>query len=89
MHITPVTPVSRINRIVRTVNELKPDIIVLAGDVIDAKPYLLKNEMRALANLKAKYGVFVTLGNHEFYHGSFEWEKSSEKWAFLIWPITD
>ncbi len=82
MHITPVTPVSRINRIVRTVNELKPDIIVLAGDVIDAKPYLLKNKMRALANLKAKYGVFVTLGNHEFYHGSFEWEKKFREMGF-------
>lgn len=82
MHITPVTPVSRINRIVRTVNELKPDIVVLAGDIIDAKPYLLKNEMRALANLKAKYGVFVTLGNHEFYHGSFVWEKKFREMGF-------
>ncbi len=82
MHITPVTPVSRINRIVRTVNELKPDVIVLAGDIIDSKPYRLENEMRALANLKAKYGVFVTLGNHEFYHGSFEWEKTFKKMGF-------
>lgn len=82
MHITPVTPVSRINRIVRRVNELKPDVIVLAGDIIDSKPYLLKNEMRALANLKAKYGVFVTLGNHEFYHGSIEWEKEFRKRGF-------
>ncbi|MGN1078725.1 MAG: metallophosphoesterase [Alphaproteobacteria bacterium] len=82
MHITPVTPLSRINRIVNTVNELNPDIIVLVGDIIDAKPSLLKTKMRALANLKAKHGVFITLGNHEFYHGSLEWERQFRKTGF-------
>ena len=73
-HITSVTSVSYVEKLVRTVNALKPDITVLVGDIIDAKPASLEAQMQALAKLDAKYGVFVTLGNHEFYYGSVEWE---------------
>ncbi|MBR1778097.1 MAG: metallophosphoesterase [Alphaproteobacteria bacterium] len=73
-HITPVTSVSFVEKLVRTVNGLKPDITVLVGDIVDAKPASLGPQMQALSGLDAKYGVFVTLGNHEFYHGSLEWE---------------
>ena len=74
MHITSVTSVSSVEKMVRVVNGLKPDITVLVGDIVDSKSASLKAQMDALAKLNAKYGVFVTLGNHEFYHGSVEWE---------------
>ena len=74
-HITPATSVSAVERLVRAVNDLKPDITVLVGDIADGKPTSLEPQMQALSKLDAKYGVFVTLGNHEFYHGSFEWER--------------
>lgn len=82
MHITPITPISRINKIVEKVADLNPDVVVLVGDLIDAKHDRLINEMQALAKLKAKHGVFVTLGNHEFYHGAFDWEKRFKKMGF-------
>ena len=74
-HITPATSVSFVEKLVRTVNGLKPDVTVLVGDIADAKPSSVDAQMEALAKLEARYGVFVTLGNHEFYHGSVEWEK--------------
>ena len=83
MHITPATPISRINKIVETVNGLKPDIIVLVGDIVDSKIYRLNEETEALAKFKAKYGVYVTLGNHEFYHGSLRWERKFKKMGFF------
>ena len=82
-HITPLSSVKRIDKIVNTVNELTPDIIVLVGDIVDAKPNRLKKQMQALKKLKAKYGTFVTLGNHEFYHGSFQWEKKFKEMGFF------
>ena len=73
-HITSATSSGFIEKLVETVNELKPDITVLAGDIVDGKPSSLNRQMQLLSKLEAKYGVFVTLGNHEFYHGSVDWE---------------
>ena len=78
-HITPLTPVSRVERLVETANGLKPDMIALVGDIADSKPETLKAQMQALSKLDAKYGVFVTLGNHEFYHGAMDWERQFKK----------
>lgn len=73
-HITPVTSVSYVEKLVRFVNGLKPDITVLVGDIVDAKADTLDAQMAALEKLKARDGVYVTLGNHEFYHGALDWE---------------
>lgn len=75
LHINVATPVSRIEKIVETIRGLKPDIVVLVGDIVDDKPKKLETQMEALSRLDARYGVFITLGNHEFYRGSVDWEK--------------
>ena len=83
MHINSATSVFRVERLVRTVNGLKPDIIALVGDIGDAKPAFVKRQMKVLSGLDAKYGVFVTLGNHEFYHGSMDWENEFKRMGFF------
>ncbi|MBR4127189.1 MAG: metallophosphoesterase [Alphaproteobacteria bacterium] len=82
-HINPATSVSRVERLVRRVNGLKPDVVALVGDIGDAKPAFVKPQMKALSGLDAKYGVFVTLGNHEFYHGSMDWENEFKRMGFF------
>ena len=74
LHINPAMPVKRVRKIVETVNALKPDVIVLPGDIVDAKPDEIAEQTAELAKLNAKYGAFVTLGNHEFYVGASAWE---------------
>lgn len=74
-HITSATSLEFIEKLVQTVNGLKPDITVLVGDIVDGKPEALNQQMQILSKLEAKHGVFVTLGNHEFYHGSLAWER--------------
>ncbi|MBO4519753.1 MAG: metallophosphoesterase [Alphaproteobacteria bacterium] len=78
-HISPATSVAAVEKLVHTVNNLKPDATVLVGDIGDSKPAFLEPQMRALSKLEAKYGVFVTLGNHEFYHGAMDWEMKFRK----------
>ncbi len=46
---------------------LKPDLILLPGDFITSDPEEIYPFVNAFGNLKAKYGVFATLGNHEFF----------------------
>ena len=53
------------------INHLNPDIILLAGDIIDEdiKPVLRDSVGEALLQLKAKYGVYGITGNHEYIGG--------------------
>jgi len=46
---------------------LKPDLIVLTGDIIDGNPAEITAELKELARLSAPHGVYFVLGNHECY----------------------
>lgn len=67
MHIGATMPASRIWEAVKKAQAEKADMIVLTGDIIDAYPHLHQEEMKALGTLTAPYGVYVVLGNHEYY----------------------
>lgn len=63
----------KIRRIVELANEQNPDLIVLLGDYISeyhSNPKELKMPMPTIADnlggLKAKYGVFAVIGNHDY-----------------------
>lgn len=73
LHIDADVSKEYVKDVVNRVNALKPDAVVLVGDVIDNTPYYLYEQMEELKKLEAKYGVYVTLGNHEFYNSPMEW----------------
>lgn len=52
---------------INMINDYNPDIVVLAGDFVDDNsPYEdTKTAAEALGNLKTKYGVYYTFGNHD------------------------
>jgi predicted MPP superfamily phosphohydrolase len=56
---------------VNMIEKLNPDIIFLAGDVIDedTDPFIKQNMAAALLRLRAKYGIYGVLGNHEYIGG--------------------
>lgn len=51
----------------QALNSLKPDLILLPGDFITSDPEEIYPFINVFKNLKAKYGIFATLGNHEFF----------------------
>ncbi len=63
---------SRLEKFVKKINAQKPDIILLAGDIIDRniRPVEEQRMDEVLKQLKAKYGVYAVLGNHEYYGGA-------------------
>ena len=69
LHIDRDVPAKYVTNLVNRLNNLNADAIVLVGDIVDGTPINLKAQMDALKNLKAKEGVYVALGNHEFYSG--------------------
>ncbi len=73
LHIDADVSTKYVENLVSRVNALNPDAIVLVGDVIDNYPMALYKQMEALKKLQAKEGVYVVLGNHEFYLGAMDW----------------
>jgi predicted MPP superfamily phosphohydrolase len=50
--------------VVRAANELRPDLVALTGDYVDRRP-CLDWIGETLGELRARYGVFFVLGNHD------------------------
>ena len=67
-HFTPVNNGRIAKKIIDFAEEVKPDIILIGGDVIDDKSDQLKRIGidEELRQLKAKYGVYTINGNHEY-----------------------
>lgn len=72
LHLGNIVGNRHLRRMVREMNAMNPDIILLAGDVLDdsIEPFLRNRMEQQLKQLKARYGVYAVLGNHEYYGGS-------------------
>lgn len=67
LHLHPGVPESYLKKIERKILAQKPDLIVFTGDFLcDSKLYEGERLQSFLCNLKAKYGCFTTLGNHDY-----------------------
>jgi predicted MPP superfamily phosphohydrolase len=53
---------------VKLINRENPDVVLLAGDIIDnhAKSVMERDFAMSLRKIKSRYGVFAALGNHEY-----------------------
>src|ERR1700723_152172 len=51
---------------VRQANRLNPDIIALTGDFVTYSRRNIEPAAELLGHLRARYGVFAVLGNHDF-----------------------
>ncbi len=64
--------VNKLRLIVERTNELQPDLILLAGDFVDTACGLFPIEpevtAQELKNLRARYGIFAVLGNHDWWY---------------------
>ena len=59
----------RLSDVVRRVNELRPDLIVFTGDLMDAAVSHMEEMAVPLSDLKARQGVLAVIGNHEVFAG--------------------
>jgi predicted MPP superfamily phosphohydrolase len=66
----PDMPPERLVRIVGRINALRPDAVLIAGDLVSDKTvatrtYSLDEAVAPLRGLRARLGVFAVLGNHD------------------------
>jgi len=71
IHLGATTGSGRLSRIVDMIDGLRPDIILLPGDIVDesVSAALEERMIGILRRLSAPLGVYSVLGNHEFYSG--------------------
>lgn len=62
--------------VVDKINAIRPDIIVMTGDLVDGTPVSRAADVAPLADLRARLGVFAVSGNHEYYSGHDEWRQT-------------
>lgn len=55
-----------LQKAVRMINDLKPDLIVFTGDLVNNLATELDEFIPVLSQLKAKHGVYSVLGNHDY-----------------------
>ncbi|TYS67210.1 metallophosphoesterase [Sutcliffiella horikoshii] len=69
MHFGKLSGVAHAKRLVKMIDRIKPDIILLPGDIIDDEPehFQKKNMGAIMKQLDAPLGIFGVLGNHEYY----------------------
>jgi predicted MPP superfamily phosphohydrolase len=71
IHLGTIIAGRKANRLVEKINSLHPDIVLLAGDVVDEdiQPVVRNNLGESLRQLRAPMGVYAITGNHEFIGG--------------------
>ncbi|MDR0230854.1 MAG: metallophosphoesterase [Dysgonamonadaceae bacterium] len=71
IHLGLLVDKNRFSKYVDKVNALQPDIILIAGDVIDNSTRLLNAEHLEdeINRLQAPLGIYMCLGNHEYISG--------------------
>ncbi|MGH9355199.1 MAG: metallophosphoesterase [Terriglobia bacterium] len=66
IHLSLYTPIEEVQRVVELANRLRPDVVALTGDYVTLSPTYIWPAARMLGRLRARYGVFAVLGNHDF-----------------------
>ena len=69
LHVGPHTSRRFLQRIVRTVRDLRPDVIAVTGDLVDDRAEDVTAYAATLGELEAPLGVFMIAGNHDVYAG--------------------
>ncbi len=72
MHLGYGIGKSELQQWVELINKENPDVVLIAGDIIDSsvRPLIAQNMSDDLKNIKSKYGVYTVLGNHEYISGA-------------------
>ena len=70
IHYNRAITSSKVDKIINEINLIDADIVVFTGDLIDKDVSLTNSDYKylteAFSKIKAKYGKYATLGNHDY-----------------------
>ncbi len=70
------TDEGRLGNFISMINELEPDLVLIAGDLITTGPKYIGLSAKEVGKLKAKYGVYSCVGDHDNWAYRNDYKKS-------------
>jgi len=67
VHSGPFMDTGLMSEYVDVINSLNPDLIFIPGDMTNSKKEEASPFAKSFRNLKSKYGVYATFGNHDYF----------------------
>ncbi|MBN1604778.1 MAG: metallophosphoesterase [Chitinispirillaceae bacterium] len=61
---------ARVRKVVEDVNRMNADVVLLGGDYVEGSPKYIQSCFDELKKLRAVYGVYGVLGNHDHWQGA-------------------
>lgn len=85
----PDMPPERVRHIVAELNNLKPDLVLIAGDLVSEKGvathiYNAEEIIAPLSGLKSRLGTVVALGNHDHWFKSASLEAELKRYNIAV-----
>jgi len=74
-HVGRFTHGAMLDRVVRQTNELRADLVLFTGDLLDASTRDLPEALRMMERLTAGSGLFLVEGNHDLFDGREAFER--------------
>lgn len=84
LHIGPTLGKAWLEGIVAKTNALGADAIVITGDLVDGEVSDLREDIAPLTQLRAREGVYLCTGNHEYYSGAVQWCAEFERMGLKV-----
>jgi len=66
LHLVSWTSAELLGKSVKAINNLEPDLILITGDLVSFKASEILPFVDVLSDLKAQYGIYNVLGNHDY-----------------------
>lgn len=73
-HLGPIVGSNHLEKLARIVEEEKPDVVLIPGDIIDdqIETFNEENMIDIFSEMKAPFGVYASPGNHDYYGDDLE-----------------
>ncbi|MBZ4415475.1 metallophosphoesterase [Myxococcus sp. RHSTA-1-4] len=84
IHVGPVIRRRFMDELVARCDALRPDLVCITGDLVDGHVPSLGPAVSALAELKARHGVYFVTGNHEYYWNAAVWSDALERMGIHV-----
>jgi len=69
LHFQSTKSLASLRQVIHDVQQVSPDVVAITGDLYDGTVHQDPAFISTLSGLRARRGVFLVPGNHEYYHG--------------------
>ncbi|MBN8216273.1 MAG: metallophosphoesterase [Spirochaetes bacterium] len=84
LHVGEIVTRPFVEAVTRRINDLKPDLIVFTGDLVDGSVPRLAPHTEPLGGLRSRFGTFFVSGNHDYYSGIGPWTREVERLGMRV-----